>query len=506
MASPAEGLRSAGRAKRVAFPRACRIATAAAAIAVTAASVIAVLVHRDGVAERQRAAARLAAEHADALQQRIYRALSSTDALAALIEQGGGNLQVFESAARGLLPRYPGVSALQVAPGGVIAASVPLAGNEKAIGHDLLSDPRRNREAFNAVQMRRLTLAGPFELMQGGTAVVGRLPLFVAGPPERFWGFCTAIIRIDDLLEGGRFRDLARKGFEFELSRVHPDTGERHVFAGAARPGGPVPVTHDFDVPNGRWTLGIAPRDGWSDGDAVMHSAFLVLLAGLLAGILAHVLARQPELLELTVVARTREIENAMLMLEGTNILLEREIRQHTLTQEELAASNERFRNLVEATSDWVWEVDEAAVYTYVSPKIRDLLGYEPEEIVGRTPFDLMLPAEADRVRAEFGAIAAGHHPFAMLVNTNQHKDGRAVVLETSGIPIFDPSGRFRGYRGIDRDVTHRVSTEERIRKLSRVVEQTANAVMITDVSGRIEYVNPKFCEISGYAMEEVVG
>ncbi|NJD87616.1 MAG: EAL domain-containing protein [Betaproteobacteria bacterium] len=506
MSTPTGAIATTTRSRWPAFPRACRIASAAFAIAVAASTVIAVLVHRETVADRQREASRLAAEHAGALQHQIYRALSVTDAMAALIEQSGGDLRNFEAVARGLLPRYPGVSTLQVAPGGVIAASVPLAGNEKAIGHDLLADPKRNKEAFLAVQGRRLTLAGPFELMQGGIAVIGRLPLFNRGSTGDFWGFCTAVMRIDDLLEGGRMRELAPRAFDYELSRVHPDTGERHVFAASAREPLVDPVSHSFDVPNGRWTLGIAPSAGWADGEQWVRSALLVLLAGALVGVLAHVLARQPEVLERTVAERTREIENALLMLEGANVLLEREIVQHTRTQEELAASNERFRNLVEATSDWVWEVDENAVYTYVSPKIRDLLGYEPHEVIGRTPFDLMPAEEAERVRCEFGAIASGHQPFAMLVNTNRHKDGRAVVLETSGMPIFDAGGAFRGYRGIDRDVTHRVSSEERIRKLSRVVEQTANAVMITDVKGTIEYVNPKFCEISGYEAAEVVG
>lgn len=506
MSTPTEVMPGGRRTWLPAFPRSCQIATAAFAVAVAASTVIAILSHRDTVAGRQREAARMAAEHADSLQQQIYRALSATDALAAVIDQSGGDLGQFERAARSLLPRYPGVSALQAAPGGVVAMSVPLAGNEKAIGHDLLADPRRNKEAFHAVRVRRLTLSGPFELMQGGMAVVGRLPVFGTRPPETFWGFCTAILRIDHLVDAGRLGELASKAYDYELSRTHPDTGERHVFASTAPGGLADAVSHEFEVPNGRWTLSIAPHGGWWAGDGVARSAIFVLLAGALVGVLAHVLARQPEVLERTVAERTREIEDALLMFEGANVLLEREIAQHTRTQEELEASNQRFRNLVEATSDWVWEVDENGVYTYVSPKIRDLLGYEPHEVIGRTPFDLMSGEEAERVRCEFGSLAAGHRPFDMLVNTNRHKDGRAVVLETSGMPIFDAAGQFRGYRGIDRDVTQRVSSEERIRKLSRVVEQTANAVMITDVKGTIEYVNPKFAELSGYEAAEVIG
>ena len=471
------------------------------------AAFVATVVDRERVAERQRAATSLAASQAGTLQQELYRAVSATDALAAVVQQAGGQPVNFDSVARDLLARYPGVSALQLAPGGIVRHSVPLKGHERAIGHDLLADPSRNKEAFLAVQKRRLTVAGPFELMQGGVAVLGRYPIFEQGPPERFWGFATAILRIDDLLAASRLGELDGAGFDYELWREHPDTKNRHVFASSTR-GEPLrrAVSHEFDVPNGRWSLGIAPRSGWSDTTDIAWSVAICLAVALAAAAFAWVVARQPEVLELTVAARTTEIGNALMLLEGTNVLLEREIAQHTRTQDELAASNERFRNLVEATSDWVWEVDEAARYTYVSPKIRDLLGYEPEEVLGRTPFDFMTAAEAERVREAFGAIAAGHEPFAMLVNTNRHKDGRAVMLETSGIPIFDAAGVFRGYRGIDRDITHRVSSDERIRKLSRVVEQTANAVMITDVTGRIEYVNPKFCEITGYRSEEVVG
>ena len=72
------------------------------------------------------------------------------------------------------------------------------------------------------------------------------------------------------------------------------------------------------------------------------------------------------------------------------------------IAKEELRKSEERLRALVETTSDWVWEVDANGVYTYASPKVRDLLGYEPEEVIGRTPFDMMPEEEAERVGVIF--------------------------------------------------------------------------------------------------------
>ena len=154
-----------------------------------------------------------------------------------------------------------------------------------------------------------------------------------------------------------------------------------------------------------------------------------------------------------------------------------------------LQKSEERFRSLVETTTDWFWEVDENAVYTYSSPKIRDILGYEPEEILGKTPFALMPPEEADRVAHIFAPYATSRRPFKLLENTNVHKDGHLVVLETSGLPIFDVKGVFRGYRGIDRDITERKQAEQGIRasemRLRTAIESLPFDFFIIDDNGR---------------------
>jgi len=138
-----------------------------------------------------------------------------------------------------------------------------------------------------------------------------------------------------------------------------------------------------------------------------------------------------------------------------------RNMEAHKRAEEALRASEERFRALTESTSDWVWEVDVDGVYTYASPKVKDLLGYEPEEVIGKTPFDLMPPEEAKCIAEEFRAIVDSQRPFARLENTNLHKDGRLIVLDTSGEPFFDADGRLCGYRGIDRDITERKKLDQ---------------------------------------------
>jgi PAS domain S-box-containing protein/putative nucleotidyltransferase with HDIG domain len=151
---------------------------------------------------------------------------------------------------------------------------------------------------------------------------------------------------------------------------------------------------------------------------------------------------------------------------------------------EDLRRSEERLRAIVETTSDWVWEIDGNSIYTYVSPRIHEILGYEAEEVLGMTPFDLMPPDEAARVNQVFSTIAASQQPFAFLENVNLHKRGHAVVLETSGVPFFDDRGKLLGYRGINRDVTERHRAKKRLEqtleKLQRTMEGTIQAVTAT--------------------------
>lgn len=178
---------------------------------------------------------------------------------------------------------------------------------------------------------------------------------------------------------------------------------------------------------------------------------------------------------------------------------------------EALQESEVRFRNLTETTSDWIWEVDEQGIYTYSSPKIKELLGYEPKEIIGKTPFDLMPPVEAERVAAEFRAIVESRKPFSVLENTNLHKDGRSIVLETSGVPIFDVDGNFRGYRGIDRDITQRKRAVQEIeagrRKLEIYIESMVDGLCVNDADGTIVEVNEAFIKMFGYnSPEEMIG
>ena len=177
------------------------------------------------------------------------------------------------------------------------------------------------------------------------------------------------------------------------------------------------------------------------------------------------------------------------------------EVRELTMR---LKQSEQRYRHIAEATSDWAWQTDENGVYVYVSRKITDILGYTPEEVCGRTPFDLMPPDEATRVAEIFADLSSAKLPFSFLENIAVHKDGRQVILETSGVPVLDDGGELRGYFGVEHDITRRRQLEEKVRESEtqyRVVfEQAADVTYLLDREGRIKSLSPSFKALTGWS------
>lgn len=150
-----------------------------------------------------------------------------------------------------------------------------------------------------------------------------------------------------------------------------------------------------------------------------------------------------------------------------------RDISERKLAENLLKQSEERFRDIVFSTVDWVWEVDRNGKYTYSSQKGIELLGYPHEFIIGKTAFDFMPEEEAKRVSSVFAEIVAHKAPIKDIENWNIRKNGELICLLTNGLPIFNDEGELVGYRGIDKDITERKRFEQQLIKAKEKAEES---------------------------------
>jgi len=142
-------------------------------------------------------------------------------------------------------------------------------------------------------------------------------------------------------------------------------------------------------------------------------------------------------------------------------------------TNERLQQSEQRFQELAANAQEWFWAVDAEGLYTYASPVVEEILGYAPEEIVGRKHFyDLFAEEERDALRQTVAVYWEERRSFRSFVNQNLHKDGTPVWLSTSGVPIIDDAGQIVGYRGVDLDITHLKQVEAELERRREALEE----------------------------------
>ncbi|WP_059287222.1 CHASE domain-containing protein [Aquitalea magnusonii] len=221
----------------------------------------------------------------------------------------------------------------------------------------------------------QMTLAGPFPLVQGGIGAVGRLPIFIGrdsdGKPH-FWGFSIALVRFPDVLQGAGLNWLPQRGYQYRLWRLHPDTRQVQIIAGAdsKNPALSDPVHYHINMPNGVWTLDVQPQDGWRNQQRIGINSALVLGISLLLGWLAW------QMLEL----RRHRAELALLVALRTRALAqetsEREAAEHAALAETM-----RQAALLQTAADGIHILDENGRLTEFSDSFASMLGYAPDEL-----------------------------------------------------------------------------------------------------------------------------
>jgi diguanylate cyclase (GGDEF)-like protein len=246
-----------------------------------AAALVTLLLYYADAKARLEATARVRTaliEARDAIDPRLETALAVPETLAAVIAaEERIDKRTFDAIAARLVRANPSIRNVALAPGNVITAIHPVRGNEAALGLRYADMPGQYEAVQQAIRTRRTVVAGPIALVQGGTGLVSRTPVFLRGADgrdTRYWGIVALAVDVGPL-----FVDLVRiadhNGVAIAVRRTGGETffGDPAVFAS-------VPVSMHYPVAGGgSWELAALPRGGWASVHAVPRYARIVLHA-----------------------------------------------------------------------------------------------------------------------------------------------------------------------------------------------------------------------------------
>jgi len=168
--------------------------------------------------------------------------------------------------------------------------------------------------------------------------------------------------------------------------------------------------------------------------------------------------------------------------------------------------SEERFRQMAEMAGEWLWEQDPEGYYSYSSAAVSQILGYSPDEVLGKHYTEFLTPQD----KATQQHYATSHRPFYALLSHYRHKDGRQILTESTGLPIINTAGKLLKWRGVDRDITARMHFQDALieseKRIRLIIESSLSAIVIMDSYGIVTDWNHPAEKIFGWTKDEAIG
>jgi len=398
------------------------------------------------------------------LQSVLINSVTATNTLSFIVKEYGVP-EDFEKVAAEILESNNFVDVLQLVEGDEITKVYPMQGNESVIGYKILKDTLRNKEAFKAIEKKELFFAGPFNLRQGGVAIVGRLPIF---KNNKYWGFAVAITKLSTFIKAAQIDTADNPDYLFQLSKINPDTGVEEFF---------LPNESLFkgihsvaiNVPNGDWNLYVLPKNSQTFISPIPFS-ILGFILSITAGLFAWFITKQP-------------------------YELKKLVDEQTLA---LSTSEENYRNTIERVSDAFIALDKNWNYTFVNSKAGELHERDPQSLLGKN------------VWKEFPDVV--HEPFYdALMKAMNSQEPQMVELYYSKVDKWFEDYMYPSPNGITvyyRDVTEQRRINEEVareRTLSESILKSLPGIFyLYNSEGKFIRWNKNFETVSGYSSEEI--
>ncbi len=314
---------------------------------------------------------------------------------------------------------------------GVIRWVTPIAGNEAAQGLNIRKLPVPRATMEEAERSGQLQVTPPIKLAQGGAGFVAYIPLLKNDVPD---GFLNVVFRTEPLIREALKGDV--------VARYHLiiTDGEQKIFeSGDAVENHSHAVRRQIKIGNRSWKLIIMPNPAAREASSTIL-AEIVLVIGLVLALAAGGMVR-------------------IVML-----------RQLSLQESEA-----RFKDFSESASDWFWEMDEGLRFSYFSERFFEISGTRANDMMGKMRQNSGLEKEDEKVKQNIADLIA-RREFKNFEHSRVRPDGSVVHMSTTGKPVFDKDGIFKGYRGTGTDITERKTATDAVRGALMEAEQANQA------------------------------
>ncbi|WP_210398058.1 EAL domain-containing protein [Motiliproteus sediminis] len=398
--------------------------------------------------------------------------------------------QEFLDYARELQGGRIGIRSLQLQPGAVVRYVYPIKGNEAVIGHDLLADPKRRDAVRKAIDNRRYVLAGPVALMQGGTALIGRQPIYhEAGDKEEFWGFATILLDVEPLYRDAGFFDDDTGGLVYALRGVDGEGARGGVFFGPPAAFEDRPLITKVSLPSGNWELAAIPSRGWEPVPQPWWFYVFGVLLALVAGWLVLVLLMAPSRLRQEVLAKTRDYEHTVDALKKEKALV---------------------NAIIDCVPDLIFCKDLQGNYLSCNKAFERYIGLPRYQLLKHRDAELFphdMPAHFHELDQSLLADSSSLRAEEWVTFC----DGRSVLLDTLKVPFLDAEGDVVGMIGVSRDSTERKwveqalkASEKKYRELINGLDEVLYRVRLSDQ--HYEFVSQAAANVFGFEPDRFLG
>lgn len=180
------------------------------------------------------------------------------------------------------------------------------------------------------------------------------------------------------------------------------------------------------------------------------------------------------------------------------------------LSQVKLVESEKRLKDISYNIADWIWELDVKGKFSFASGKVKEILGYDIQDLLGKSPIEFIDKERIDKYQYIYDNAFANFEPIIDLEIWNINTAGKKVCLLTNGIPIFDNNQNFLGFRGVNKDITEQKIIDEKIRKSEEkfrgLMESSSDSILLVDEKNKIQQINKLSQKLFGYNSEELIG